>query len=269
MAGGNAHGADLARQAGVSAAAVSQLLSGLQAAGLIERGARGGDDRRRQSLSLTPAGAAALASARALLRERLAGLLGDLPPPEVDALGRSLPRLEAILGGTAPPPRPGRRPLPPPPPPGGRGRGTEGCARRARRGTMRRSMARPPVTTSPPAASTSCPALGRLREDGPPGPGDPGLRRPDHGPAAGLHDALPRRDRDRPGGALHRDERLRRGRHRRSARGERPLDPEHLARIGPSVARRLRSGPDGMRVLCVGGVPGGVYEIPEWTDGRD
>jgi MarR family transcriptional regulator, lower aerobic nicotinate degradation pathway regulator len=117
MAGGDAHGADLARQAGVSAAAVSQLLSGLQGAGLIERGARGGDDRRRQSLSLTPAGAAALESARALLRERLAGLLEDLPPPEVDALGRSLPRLEAILGGTAPPPRPARRP--PPPPPGG------------------------------------------------------------------------------------------------------------------------------------------------------
>ena len=41
---------------------------------------------------------------------------------------------------------------------------------------------------------------------------------------------------------------------------------DHLARIGPSVARRLQSGPDGMRVLCVGGVPGGVYEAPEWTE---
>ena len=91
-----------------------QLLSGLESGGLIERGARGGDDRRRQSLSLTPAGEAALQSARSLLRERLAGLLGDLPPPEVEALGRSLPQLEAILGGVAPPPRPGRRPPPPP-----------------------------------------------------------------------------------------------------------------------------------------------------------
>jgi hypothetical protein len=45
-----------------------------------------------------------------------------------------------------------------------------------------------------------------------------------------------------------------------------PLDPEHMARIGPSVARRLQSGPEGMRVLCVGGVPGGVYEAPEWTE---
>ena len=44
------------------------------------------------------------------------------------------------------------------------------------------------------------------------------------------------------------------------------LDPDHLARIGPSVARRLQSGPDGMRVMCVGGVPGGVYEAPEWTE---
>ena len=119
VAGGDALGADLARRTGVSAAAVSQLLSGLEGDGLIERGARGGDDRRRQSLSLTPAGDAALQSARSLLRERLAGLLGDLPPPEVEALGRSLPHLEAILGGVAPPPRPGRRPPPPPPPPPG------------------------------------------------------------------------------------------------------------------------------------------------------
>jgi hypothetical protein len=45
-----------------------------------------------------------------------------------------------------------------------------------------------------------------------------------------------------------------------------PLDADHLCRIGPSVARRLQSGPDGMRVLCVGGVPEGVYEAPEWTE---
>ena len=24
-------------------------------------------------------------------------------------------------------------------------------------------------------------------------------------------------------------------------------------------------GPDGLRVLCIGGVPGGVYEPPEWS----
>jgi len=45
-----------------------------------------------------------------------------------------------------------------------------------------------------------------------------------------------------------------------------PLDLDHLARVGPSAARRLQSGPDGMRVLCVGGVAGGVYEAPEWTE---
>jgi hypothetical protein len=44
---------------------------------------------------------------------RCAGLLTDLAPPEADALARLLERLEASLGGTAPPPRP-HRPSPPP-----------------------------------------------------------------------------------------------------------------------------------------------------------
>jgi hypothetical protein len=29
----------------------------------------------------------------------------------------------------------------------------------------------------------------------------------------------------------------------------------------------LTSGPDGLRVLCVGGVPGAPYAAPEWTSG--
>lgn len=44
-----------------------------------------------------------------------------------------------------------------------------------------------------------------------------------------------------------------------------PLDPDHLVRVDAGVDRVLTSGPDGMRVLCIGGVPGGVYEPPEWT----
>ena len=36
-----------------------------------------------------------------------------------------------------------------------------------------------------------------------------------------------------------------------------------------SVARVLTSGPDGLRVLCVGGVPGGVYEPPDWSSAGD
>jgi hypothetical protein len=38
------------------------------------------------------------------------------------------------------------------------------------------------------------------------------------------------------------------------------LDEEHLAAVGPSVARSLASGPDGLRVLCVGSPPGRGYE---------
>jgi uncharacterized cupin superfamily protein len=38
------------------------------------------------------------------------------------------------------------------------------------------------------------------------------------------------------------------------------LDAEHLAAVGPGVARALSSGPDGLRVLCVGSAPGRAYE---------
>jgi DNA-binding MarR family transcriptional regulator len=103
-------GAELARRAGVSAAAVSQLLAGLQDAGWVE-GSPAPDDRRRQDLSLTPAGRSALAGASELLRARIGPLL-ELPRPERDALARSLERLEAALTGTAPP---RRRPPPPGP----------------------------------------------------------------------------------------------------------------------------------------------------------
>ena len=44
-----------------------------------------------------------------------------------------------------------------------------------------------------------------------------------------------------------------------------PLDGDHLVRVDAGTARALSSGPDGLRVLCVGGVPGGVYEPAEWS----
>src|SRR3954447_24235313 len=48
--------------------------------------------------------------------------------------------------------------------------------------------------------------------------------------------------------------------------GERlPLDAEHLVRVDAGTARVLSSGSEGMRVLCVGGIPGGVYEPPAWS----
>ena len=46
-----------------------------------------------------------------------------------------------------------------------------------------------------------------------------------------------------------------------------PLDPDHVVRVNAGTARVLEAGPDGLRVLCIGGVPGGVYEPPPWTDG--
>jgi DNA-binding MarR family transcriptional regulator len=117
---GDVVGAELARRAAVSPAAVSQLLTALESAGLLERQRRP-DDRRRQPLGLTERGEQTLRSAQGLLRERLAALLADLPAPEADALARLLTRLEGSLTGTAPPPRPPRPPRqprqPPPPPP--------------------------------------------------------------------------------------------------------------------------------------------------------
>jgi mannose-6-phosphate isomerase-like protein (cupin superfamily) len=45
--------------------------------------------------------------------------------------------------------------------------------------------------------------------------------------------------------------------------GERsPLDPDHIARVGPGVKRKVWPGPDGVRLLIIGGVPGGTYEPP-------
>lgn len=111
VADGKLVGAELARRAAVSPAAISQLLAALEGGGLLTR-VRGEDDRRRLPIRLTDQGRWTLRSAQTSLRERLAGLLGDLPPPEAEALARLLERLDASLSGTPPPPRPHR---PPPP----------------------------------------------------------------------------------------------------------------------------------------------------------
>jgi DNA-binding MarR family transcriptional regulator len=112
IADGEIVGAELARRAAVSPAAISQLLAALESAGMLTRD-RLDNDRRRQPLALSEHGQWALRSAQTALRERLAGLLADMPPPETDALARLLERLQASLSGTPPPPRP-PRPHPPP-----------------------------------------------------------------------------------------------------------------------------------------------------------
>jgi|SRR5690349_12486698 DNA-binding MarR family transcriptional regulator len=96
-------GAELARRAAVSPAAVSQLLGGLEEAGLLQR-LPSADDRRRRTIVLSRRGEKLLESVQRLLRSQLGALLGDLPIPEADALTGLLHRVEASLAGTAPPP---------------------------------------------------------------------------------------------------------------------------------------------------------------------
>ncbi len=46
--------------------------------------------------------------------------------------------------------------------------------------------------------------------------------------------------------------------------GERfPLDDSHIARVAPETKRKLWPGPDGIRVVILGGVPGEVYKAPD------
>jgi mannose-6-phosphate isomerase-like protein (cupin superfamily) len=42
-----------------------------------------------------------------------------------------------------------------------------------------------------------------------------------------------------------------------------PLDADHIVRVGPEERRKLTSGPNGIRILALGGTPGQVYEAPE------
>jgi hypothetical protein len=49
--------------------------------------------------------------------------------------------------------------------------------------------------------------------------------------------------------------------------GERvELDRETLVRVGPKARRKVFAGPEGLRLLAVGGTPGAVYEINPRTE---
>ena len=109
-------GSELARRAGVSGPAVSQLLAGLVDNGLLERHELS-EDRRRQTLAPSAHGKRILASAQRMLSERLSLVLSELPRPEADALARALPHVEATLSGAPPPRRPPPPGAPPPPSP--------------------------------------------------------------------------------------------------------------------------------------------------------
>jgi mannose-6-phosphate isomerase-like protein (cupin superfamily) len=48
--------------------------------------------------------------------------------------------------------------------------------------------------------------------------------------------------------------------------GERiAIDPETIVRVGPGLNRRVFAGPQGLRLLALGGVPGSAYEAPDFT----
>ncbi|MBW8059464.1 MAG: hypothetical protein FVQ78_03855 [Solirubrobacterales bacterium] len=48
--------------------------------------------------------------------------------------------------------------------------------------------------------------------------------------------------------------------------GERfPLDPDHVARVGPGVKRKVWPGDSGIRVLVLGGKADETYEAPDIT----
>ncbi len=49
--------------------------------------------------------------------------------------------------------------------------------------------------------------------------------------------------------------------------GERiDLSPDVLVRVGPDVRRKIYSGPDGLRLLALGAIPGKAYEIGPATE---
>ena len=45
------------------------------------------------------------------------------------------------------------------------------------------------------------------------------------------------------------------------------LVPEVVARVAPEARRLFRTGPDGARLLIVGGAPGKAYQPQEWSSG--
>jgi mannose-6-phosphate isomerase-like protein (cupin superfamily) len=49
--------------------------------------------------------------------------------------------------------------------------------------------------------------------------------------------------------------------------GERiALGPDVLVRVGPGTKRKIFAGPEGLRLLALGGTPGAAYEIREFTE---
>jgi mannose-6-phosphate isomerase-like protein (cupin superfamily) len=49
--------------------------------------------------------------------------------------------------------------------------------------------------------------------------------------------------------------------------GERiPLTPDVIVRVGADAKRKVFAGPEGIRIIALGGTPGAAYEISEFTE---
>ena len=44
------------------------------------------------------------------------------------------------------------------------------------------------------------------------------------------------------------------------------LNPDVMVRVGPGVKRKITTGPEGLRILAIGGVPGAAYQINPTTE---
>ena len=44
------------------------------------------------------------------------------------------------------------------------------------------------------------------------------------------------------------------------------VGPESAVRVGAATHRRIHPGPEGVRILAIGGVPGGVYVAPPYSE---
>jgi mannose-6-phosphate isomerase-like protein (cupin superfamily) len=44
------------------------------------------------------------------------------------------------------------------------------------------------------------------------------------------------------------------------------VEPETAVRVAAATKRQIHPGPDGVRILAVGGVPGGSYVAPDFTE---
>lgn len=44
-----------------------------------------------------------------------------------------------------------------------------------------------------------------------------------------------------------------------------PLDSETIVRVGPGVSRCIFPGPEGVRILALGAVPGAAYQPPDFS----